>query len=119
MIDKIEYLQDGKARYPMTFSLNVMEKIQEEYQSMNNWVKLIQSSQEPNIKALKFFITEAINEGLDIEGKEERLTSKQVGRLISRVGIQYISEKIKNLISKSLPENNSSKNAAARKIHIR
>lgn len=115
MIDKLTYLETETEKYPLAFTLNVMEAIQDEYKSLDEWSKLLQNTQEPNIKALKFFLVEAINEGLDIEGKEEKITSKQVGRLISRVGIEQTGEKIKNLISKSLPESNSSKNAKTTK----
>lgn len=44
-----------------------MESIQNEYETLSNWSELIRNKKEPNIKALKFFITEAINEEIDIE----------------------------------------------------
>ena len=31
MIDRLEYLDDGEVRYPMAFTLNVMEAAEEEY----------------------------------------------------------------------------------------
>ena len=110
MLDKIEYLEDGEIRYPITFTLNVMEAVQEEYGSMQGWAKLVQNEEETNIKALKFMLVEMINEGLDIEEKQEKLTSKQVGRLISKIGIKQTGEKIRRLISRSLPEIKNSKN---------
>lgn len=115
MLDKIEYLEDGEKQYPMAFTLNVMESVQNEYRSMSEWAKLIQNEQEPNIKAIKFMLMETINEGFDIEGKDEKITSKQVGRLITRVGVEQTGQKIKNLISASLPESSNSKNAKATK----
>ena len=116
MLDKIEYLEDGENRYPIAFTLNVMEAIQEEYETMQKWGELIQNGAEPNIKALKFVLLEMINEGLEIEEKEEELmTSKQVGRLITRIGIKKSSEKVKRLISQSMPEVEKSKNATTTK----
>ena len=47
-----------------------MESIQEKYGTIEAWSNLIQRDGEPDIKALKFFITEAINEGLEIEAEK-------------------------------------------------
>ena len=104
MLDKIVYLEDGEIRYPMAFTMNVMEVIQEAYGTIQNWAKLVQNAKEPNIKALKLMVTEAINEGLDIEEKEERLTPKQVGRLITKLGIKNVYSKTNTLITSSVPE---------------
>jgi hypothetical protein len=105
MLDKITYLECGEKRYPMAFTLNVMESLQENYGSLDEWSKLIQNAKEPNVKALKFFITEAINEGLEIEGNaEKRVTSKEVGRILTEVGLANSAQKIKNLISSSVPK---------------
>lgn len=70
MLDKINYLETGEEKFPMVFTLNVMESIQEKYGSIESWSDLIQRGGEPDIKALKFFITEAINEGIDIENEK-------------------------------------------------
>ena len=67
MIDKITYLETNSEKFPLAFTLNVMESIQNEYGTLSEWSELIRNQKEPNIKALKFFITEAINEGIDIE----------------------------------------------------
>jgi len=110
MKDKLEYLEDDENRYPMAFSLNVMEAIQEKYGTLQDWGELAQNAKEPNIKALKFMVTEAINEGLDIENRDEKLTSRQVGRLITRIGIQNVAEKINKLITSSVSGDDESKN---------
>lgn len=47
-----------------------MESIREKYGTIEAWSNLIQRDGEPDIKALKFFITEAINEGLEIEAEK-------------------------------------------------
>lgn len=70
MIDKITYLETNSEKFPLAFTLNVMESIQNEYGTLSEWSELIRNQKEPNIKALKFFITEAINEGIEIENEK-------------------------------------------------
>ena len=86
MVDKINYLETKTEKYPLVFTLNVMESIQEKYGTIEAWSNLIQRDGEPDIKALKFFITKAINEGLEIEAekngeKRKAITSKMAGRI--------------------------------------
>lgn len=121
MIDKLEYLDDGESKYPMAFTINVMEAAEEEYGGVENWAKLMDKS-EPSYKALKFMVLEIINEGIDIENeklkndkKKEALTSKQVGRLITRIGLEKIGMKVFNLIKESLPKGDKSKNVRSMK----
>ena len=70
MLDKINYLETAEEKFPMAFTLNVMESIQEKYGSIEAWSNLIQRDGEPDIKALKFFMTESINEGIEIENEK-------------------------------------------------
>ena len=121
MIDKLEYLDDGESKYPMAFTINVMEATEEEYGGVENWAKLMDKS-EPSYKALKFMVLEIINEGIDIENeklkddkKKDALTSKQVGRLITRIGLEEIGMKVFNLIKESLPKGDKSKNVRSMK----
>ena len=79
MIDKINYLETETEKFSLVFMLNVMEPIQEKYGTIEAWSNLIQRDGEPDIKALKFFITEAINEGLEIEAEK---TGKKVTSII-------------------------------------
>ena len=83
MLDTIKYLETKNEKYPLAFALNVMELIQEKYGSIEKWSELIQKQGELNIKALKFFITEAINEGLDIESEK---TGERGGEAVSPNG---------------------------------
>ena len=97
------------------FSLNVMEAIQDKYGSIDKWSSLIQKNGEPDIKALKFFMTEAINEGIEIENeknneKRKSVTSKQVGRILTEVGLSDTANKIMTTISESIPTDDTSKN---------
>lgn len=121
MLDKLEYLDDGEARYPMAFTLNVMESAEEEYGGVESWAKLM-DQKEPSYKALKFMILEIINEGIDIQNEKsngdkkiEPLTSKQAGRLITRVGFEECGMKIFKLIQESLPKGDNTKNAVPTK----
>lgn len=87
---KIQYR--GK-EYKLTFNLNVMEVIQEEYGSIDKWAELSDGmGGEPNAKAVIFGYWAMLNEGIDMDndenGTDEKpLTLKQVGRLISEVGL--------------------------------
>lgn len=115
MIDKINYLETKTEKYPLVFSLNVMEAIQDKYGSIDKWSSLIQKNGEPDIKALKFFITEAINEGIEIENeknneKRKSVTSKQVGRILTEVGLSNTANKIMTTISESIQTDDTSKN---------
>lgn len=96
---KIEYKDKV---YNLVFNLNSMEEIQEKYGSIDNWAALTDGSEnagEPNAKAVIFGLTVMINEGIDIENEEngteiKPLTTKQVGRIITQVGL---SEALKSL----------------------
>lgn len=94
MIDangKITYR--GK-EYTLVFNLNVMERIQQEYGTVDKWGELTSSrdGSEPDAKAVIFGFTEMLNEGIDIENDEngtdiKPLTLKQVGRMITEAGL--------------------------------
>ena len=80
--------------YSAIFNLNVMEQIQEEYGEVKKWGELTDAkSGEPNAKAIIFGFWAMINEAIDIENEEKGenkplLTLKQVGRIISRAGLE-------------------------------
>ena len=116
MIDKINYLETKTEKYPIAFTLNVMEALQEKYGNLNKWANLAQKSEEPDIKSIKFFMTEAINEGIEIENekhgeKRKLLTSKQVGRILTEVGFATLTDKIRDTVSESIQTDDASKNA--------
>lgn len=102
----IEY--KGK-KYNLVFDMNVIETLQIKYGSFNKWSDLIQPTKEGeecNIEALKFGFCEALNEGIDIanedsEDKLEPLTLKQVGRIITDLGLRKINEKIQDAVIES------------------
>lgn len=94
MNDVNESIQYKGKEYSIVFNLNVMERIQEEYGTLDEWGKLTDGEAgEPNAKAVIFGFTEMVNEGIDIANeengtKDEPLTRKQVGRMISEVGLE-------------------------------
>ena len=104
MVDKIYYLETETEKFPLIFTLNVMEAIQEKYGTIEAWSNLIQRDGEPDVKALKFFITEAINEGLEIEAektgeKPKTITSKKAGRILTEMGLSGAIGKITQAIT--------------------
>ena len=114
MIDKITYLETDSEKFPLAFTLNVMEALQDEYETLSKWSELIRNQKEPNIKALKFFITEAINEGIDIENeksdeKRAPITSSKAGRIVTEIGLKKVANTITKMITESMPHDEKSK----------
>ena len=96
--------------YPAIFNLNVMEQIQEEYGSVQKWGALTDAtSGEPNAKAIIYGFYCMINEAIDIENDETGenkplLTIKQVGRIISRAGLQNSAQTLNNAVIQATKE---------------
>lgn len=103
--------QDNKAAfiwkgvtYNLVFNLNVMEQIQAEYGSVSAWGDLTENGKEPNAKAVIYGLTCMINEGIDIDNEDNEgvegytpkkpLTTKQVGRLLTDVGLEEATAKL-------------------------
>ena len=113
IFSEIEYKE---IKYKLYFNLNVMEEIQAEYKTFDNWTDLVggkDKSKEVDIKALIFGFQAMINEGIDIQNEEEGtdlkpFTKKQVGRLITEIGLQYANQK---LIDTVLESTKTTKNA--------
>lgn len=101
---KIQYRE---REYTLVFNLNVMERIQEEYGSVDKWGDLTEGKgKEPNAKAVIFGFTEMINEGIDIENEEKGtdikpMALKQVGRMITEIGLEKATGTIHNTVIKS------------------
>jgi len=84
-------------KYELVFNLNVMEEIQAEYGNVETWGNLVEAEAEPKAKDIKFGFTVMLNEGIDIYNEEHEndedfkarafLTEKQVGRIISEIGL--------------------------------
>ena len=106
MKEKIIYLEAGNEKYPLAFNVNVIEEIQNEYGSISRWGSIVENKDsaesEPKIKDLKVGMLFMVNEGIEIENeksetKRELLNSKQLGRLLSKIGLKEVIEKIKEV----------------------
>ena len=92
--------------YPLAFTLNVMEEIQEEYGTIDKWGELT-SGEEPSAKAVIFGFWAMINEGIDIENetaevKRDFVTKKQVGRIITEHGLAESTLALHDTVAKSV-----------------
>lgn len=93
--------------YKLVFNLNVMEVIQDEYETIVKWGELTDGkSGEVNVKALIFGFTAMLNEGIDIDNDENNtnnpfLTHKQVGRMLSDIGFDKATKDMNDLVVES------------------
>ena len=94
-------------KYNLVFNLNVMEVIQEEYETLDKWGALTDGSKgEPNAKAVVFGFTAMLNEGIEIDNEEngtdiKPLTHKQVGRILTEIGIKQATMKMNKTVIES------------------
>lgn len=63
-------------------------------------------SGEPDAKAVVYGFTQMLNEGIDIDNEEngtdiQPLTLKQVGRLVTEVGLEMVAETLQNTVIES------------------
>lgn len=114
MKDKIIHIKYKDKDYPLAFTLNVMEELQEKYGSIDEWASKIDNkdNKEPNIKDIKYSLWLMINEGIEMqnddnEEKMETVDLKKAGRIITAFGLNNTSEKIKNLIIDSTKVDNT------------
>lgn len=116
MINTIKHFKYKDTEYPLAFTMNVLEGIQDKYGSYEKWGDMTDGKeQEVNIGALKFGITEMINEGIDIENedlenKREFLTSKQVGRIITELGMSKMTSRVQEVVIESTKQDEEEKN---------
>ena len=94
--------------YKLVFNLNVMEVIQEEYKTVNAWGELTDGkSGEVDVKALKFGFAAMLNEGIDIDNEDNGtntpfLTLKQVGRMLTDLGANQVTEDMNEVVIESI-----------------
>jgi hypothetical protein len=118
MLNKIKHITVNDKEYPLAFTLNVLESIQEKYGSIEKWGNAMQPEAykdnktgnfikpEPCLKDVIWTLQEAINEGIDIENEDRTdkrafLTHKQVGRIATEFGIGKIGTLIRGLAADS------------------
>jgi len=109
MIDKLKHITVNGIDYPVAFTLNVMELIQEKYGSMDAWGNALKppNGKEPQIKDVIWTFKEFINEGIDIENENsdknrQPITHKQAGRILSSLGMNEAGSIIRNLTAQSV-----------------
>lgn len=108
MKQKMGKLTYNGKEYTVVFNLNVMEAIQEEYGTMEEWGALTdKDGAEPDMKAIKFGFREMLNEGIDMENEENGtdtpfLTPKQVGRLVTAVGLEEVAATMQETVIDSV-----------------
>ena len=82
--------------YKLVFNLNVMQEIQEHFGTVDKWADAMstEGGREPLAKDIIYGFTAMLNEGIDIyneehdeEEKRPFFTEKQVGRIISEIGL--------------------------------
>lgn len=115
MKNTVVYIETEKRNYPIVFNLNVMEEIQEQYGSLDEWGRITQGDGEPQVKDLKNGIMAMVNEAIDIENEkngtnEPMLDTKQVGRMMTEVGFDTIVKKIQEVIIASTKSEDDGKN---------
>ncbi len=104
MKDISKTLEYKGKEYKIVFNLNVMELIQEEYGSLDKWAELTDGEGgEPNAKAVIFGFTQMLNEGIDIANeengtKDEPLTLKQVGRMLTIIGMDAAAKTMQETV---------------------
>lgn len=108
MKDISKTLEYNGKEYKIVFNLNVMEAIQEEYGTLDKWADLTDGGKkgEPNAKAVIFGFAQMLNEGIDITNEEngtddKPLTLKQVGRMLTKVGMETMSKTMQEAVINS------------------
>lgn len=107
--------------YKIVFNLNVMEAIQAEYKTLDKWGELTDGKTadgqeaEVDVKALIFGLREMINEGIEINNEETGandplLTHKQVGRLLTDIGVSKATQDVNDLVIDSTKSEEERKN---------
>lgn len=103
-------LETEDKKYQLVFNLNVMQEIQEEYETLEKWGELTDGkSGEVNVKALIFGLTAMMNEAIEMENDDKGtndplLTKKQVGRIITKAGV----DKSANALNQAIVESTKS-----------
>ena len=98
------YIKYNGKEYTIVFNLNVMEVIQDEYKTLDAWGELTDGKAgEVNVKALIFGLGAMLNEGIEINNEENGtneplLTHKQVGRILTAVGIKDTADTMNSLV---------------------
>lgn len=91
-------------KYNLVFNLNVMEAIQEKYGTLGKWGEATGANgEEPQISAIIDGFEIMLNEGEEMahENDFKPITHKQVGRIISSIGLPKATELLNAVVSNS------------------
>lgn len=102
-----EFTFNGRT-YKLVFNLNVMEAIQEKYGTLTKWGEVTGANgDEPQISAIIDGYEIMLNEGEEILHDDDfkPLTHKQVGRIISGIGLDKATELLNAVVSESTASN--------------
>lgn len=112
---KLEKINYKGHEYTLAFNFNVMEEIQDLYGTIDHWAELTEGGKgkkksEPDAKAVIEGIRLMINEGIDIENEDngtdiKPLSHKQVGRMLTDIGMNEVSSKMQKTIVNSTDTN--------------
>lgn len=100
-------IKHGEIEYKLVFNLNAMQVIQDEYKTLGAWGDLTDGSKgEPNIKALIFGMAAMMNEAIEIENEDNGtnkplLTLRQVGRILTDIGLENATKSVNETVIKS------------------
>lgn len=98
-----EFTFNGRT-YTLVFNLNVMETIQEKYGTLGKWGEATGANgEEPQISAIIDGFEIMLNEGEEMahENDFKPITHKQVGRIISGIGLPKATELLNAVVSNS------------------
>lgn len=125
MGNEIKYIELKNEKFPMVFSLNVIEAIQIEFGSLNDWKELIEPKDggETNLKALLFAFKEAINEGIDIEnenlhGNKSFISERKAGRIITELGLSEAGNQLKQIVVDSTKGDNTTEQSETKEKNV-
>lgn len=125
MGNEIKYIELKNEKFPMVFSLNVIEAIQTEFGSLNDWKELIEPKDggETNLKALLFAFKEAINEGIDIEnenlhGNKSFISERKAGRIITELGLSEAGNQLKQIVVDSTKGDNTTEQSETKEKNV-
>lgn len=102
-------------KYNLVFNLNVMEAIQKKYGTLGKWGEATGAGgEEPQISAIIDGFEIMLNEGEEIKNETrpenfKPITHKQVGRIISGIGLPKATELLNAVVSEATA--NDAKNA--------
>jgi hypothetical protein len=94
----------GEKEYPMLFSLNVIDEIQDHFDVPISQLTELLKDERNAFKSVKFILAQLINEGFADEESDETVTERFIGRKITTQNIKEITIAILKAFSGSIPE---------------